>query len=112
MKSNLIILVESFEIGIPIEYNGRMYKFFETEFTFELKYAVVRKSKEKNIEWLYMGNVPFNFVFEIAKNLSEAKKINLVHLLTQIKQRINKGLNIKDFTFDYEDEFFRELEKY
>ena len=109
MKSNLIIIVEALELGIPIEYNSRLYKLFETDKSFELKYAIVRSQKEE-IEWCYMGNIPFSFVFEMAKNLTEGDRLNLIHLLVQVNSKIEKDMKKENLTFNHEDEFFKKLE--
>ncbi len=108
MKSNLIIIIEALELGIPIEYEGRLYKLFESE----LKHAVVSKSKEKGTQHLYMNNVPFGLVFQIAEKLNCSRKFNLILMTSQVKDKIENGHKKEDFTFVHEDQFFKDLESF
>ena len=112
MNSNFLLIAKALDMGIPIEYDGQLYKLFKYDNKLpELKYAVINSLNGDN-SYLYIDDVPMKFMYMFARDLTEAESIKLLHLVTQVKYKLENGVIRENLTFDYEDAFFEKLEKY
>ena len=54
------------------------------------------------MDWKYITN--------IAKDMDETDMIQLMWSMSQVRERLDKGSNIDNITFPYEDEWFKKSE--
>jgi hypothetical protein len=114
MKSKLVHIVEALEMGIPIEYNGGLFKMFKEDNNYEIKTAMVKyNSKTNKVNHVYISDIPFTIVLNMARDFDDGDILNLVHIKVQLTTKLEKvkGFKLEDATYPHEDEFFDNLEK-